>query len=429
MNVKRISLSVAIALALNSSVVFAATTDFHGYLRSGVGASNNEGGTQSGSEFYKNYLGRLGNEFDTYGEIELGQEVWNKDGKSFYVDSMLSMSSDGTTENEHTGDDSADFGLKQLNVQAKGLIAAAPDAVIWAGKRFYQRHDLHIIDSKYWNVSGYGAGVEKLKTGPADLSVAWIRNDQGALNVNYADIRYAGLSPWEGSWIELGVDYAMPNKSDAQDELDDTDSSGLKYATGTDNGVMLTAELTQGMFGFWPKTVVQYATKGLAQNMVSMGGGWYDAWHTNDDAKGYRIINTAEAPLTDNLLLAYVLTYGHVDKTALDYNTWGDNSWANGKSNMFSAVLRPIYQWDDNNRTMMELSYFKLDHKVSGDGTDKWGGKKATLAQAWSAGRGLLARPEIRVYTTYIKNDDGNTFDNSTASHDLRFGVQAEAWW
>lgn len=418
MNAKWIPLSAAIALALGSAAASAATTDFHGYLRGGVGSSTNEGGTKSGSEFNKNKLGRLGNEFDTYGEVELGQEVFNKDGKSFYVDSMLAMDSAGTGNSENTKDDTANFGLKQLNVQAKGLIAAAPDAVLWAGKRFYQRHDLHIIDTKYWNVSGYGGGVEKIKTGPGELSVAWIRDDQGPLNINFADVRYAGLSPWAGSWIEIGADYVMPNKSDAQDKLDDSDSSGIKYATGTDNGVMLTAELSQEMFGFWDKTVLQYANKGMAKNMVTQDGGWYDAWSNNEDAKGFRVINTAEVPAGDNLQFAYVLTYG---KTT-NIDGFGQDQ------SLFSAVVRPIYQWDDYNKTMLELGYFKLNKDASWNPADE-GGKKVTLSQAWSAGRGLFARPEIRVYTTYIKNDQGETFNNSTSDHDVRFGVQAEAWW
>lgn len=208
MKAKLLSASVAMALAMTATA--ASAVDFHGYLRSGLGVSANEGGTQSGSEFQKNKLGRLGNEFDTYGEIGIGQEVWNEDGKTFYVDSMFSIESKGTGNNENTKDDSANFGIKQLNIQAKGLLSAAPEAVLWMGKRFYQRHDLHIIDSKYWNVSGYGAGVEKIKAGPGELSVAWIRDDQGPLNINFADVRYAGLSPWAGSWIELGIDYAMP---------------------------------------------------------------------------------------------------------------------------------------------------------------------------------------------------------------------------
>jgi maltoporin len=432
MKIKCLTTSVAIALAMGSASVYAAATpDFHGYFRGGVGVSNSEGGTQGGSEFNKNKLGRLGNEFDTYGEVELGQEVWNKDGKTFYVDSMFSMDSKGTGNGENTKDDSANFGLKQFNAQAKGLISASPDAVVWMGKRFYQRHDLHIIDSKYWNVSGYGGGVEKIKAGPGDLSVAWIRDDQGPLNINFADIRYAGLSPWAGSWIELGVDYAMPHKSSAQDKLDDTDASGIKYKTGTDNGVMLTAELSQEMFGFWNKTVVQYANKGMAKNMVSQDGGWYDAWKNNEDSKGFRVINTAEIPAGDKLQFAYVLTYGQADNIIWDWESLGKgkNEWAAGDDKLFSAVVRPIYQWDDYNKTMLELGYFTFSHDTDNNGKENWGGKKATISQAWSAGRGLYARPELRVYATYIKDDEDKSFDSNTSDHDVRFGLQAEAWW
>jgi maltoporin len=34
---------------------------------------------------------------------------------------------------------------------------------------------------------------------------------------------------------------------------------------------------SQDMLGGYNKTVLQYANKGLAQNMVSQGGGWYDS--------------------------------------------------------------------------------------------------------------------------------------------------------
>lgn len=72
----------------------------------------------------KNKLGRLGNESDTYGELELGSEVYKKDDVSFYLDSMVSMVSDGSNDNETTLNDDAQFGLRQLNLQIKGLITA-----------------------------------------------------------------------------------------------------------------------------------------------------------------------------------------------------------------------------------------------------------------------------------------------------------------
>ena len=56
MKAKLLATSVAMALAMGSVAVSAATPDFHGYLRGGLGSSTNEGGTQAGSEFNKNKL-------------------------------------------------------------------------------------------------------------------------------------------------------------------------------------------------------------------------------------------------------------------------------------------------------------------------------------------------------------------------------------
>ena len=55
----------------------------------------------------------------------------------------------------------------------------------------------------------------------------------------------------------------MPNTTKKQDSY-----GGLYDA---DNGVMLTGEISQDMLGGYNKTVLQYANKGLAQNMVSQG--------------------------------------------------------------------------------------------------------------------------------------------------------------
>ena len=95
---KMLATSVAMALALTATSASAA--NFTGYFRSGVGVSQ-DGSTQS---WMIPYVGRLGNEADTYTEIGLGQELYNKGGKTFYVDSMFSMNSDGSNDWEATGD-------------------------------------------------------------------------------------------------------------------------------------------------------------------------------------------------------------------------------------------------------------------------------------------------------------------------------------
>lgn len=422
----------------------------NGYFRSGIGTSKDSGGIRAENEYQKTLLGRLGNEYDTYSEIGLGSEVYNKDGKAFYADMMFSISSSGFSENEQTDvsdgsarTDDATFGLKQMNIRGKGLLNWDPEAIMWVGKRFYQRHDMHIIDSKYLDVSGYGAGIEHMSVGPGKLSVAWMRDDnfkndtgtvrigpnghpyKDVLNVNIADIRYADLPVWEGGTMEFAIDYAMPNRTKGQhgvsvasSDADVTDGVSSIYYGDVDNSVLLTAILNQKVFGVDTETVLQYANSGYAHNMSSTGGSWYDGLNDNRGADGFKFINTANIQFTHRFSVDYVFVYGQANDIDADHQD----------QKLFDFVTRPIYQWDDYNKTMAEIGYFNLD---ADHGTDQ-SGHKFTIAQAWSAGPGLFARPEIRLYATYIKSDEGQHPDSiadGDKDSDIRFGVQGEVWW
>ncbi|WP_243978835.1 maltoporin [Vibrio natriegens] len=435
---KKVSvIAAAVAASLAAGSAFA--VDFHGYMRAGVGVSG-DGGQQV--TFEKNKIGRLGNEGDIYGEVQLGQEVYNNNGKTFYVDSMVAMTSNGSNDWESTsancgttlnfpnGPDStegatattecvddAQFALRQFNVQAKGLLNFAPEATLWAGKRFYQRHDVHISDFYYWNISGAGAGIEGIEAGPGKLSFAWVRNDRSditdegndgdAANVNTLDLRYAGLSLWSNASLEMGLDYAIVN------ETEDA-SNSTKDAK---NGVMVTAELTQGLDSGFNKTVFQYGTEGYSKAFAFYGdGSWYGA-EANDGADGYRIINWGVIGLGDNWELGHQLVYG------VGNDMWdGQDKWET-----FSVVARPMFKWDENNKTIFEAGYAIDDN----DGFESTYGKM-TVAQAWSAGSSFWARPEIRLYATYLTADDDNDtqkFDGGRSDDTFQFGVQAEAWW
>ncbi|CAM3778507.1 Maltoporin precursor [Vibrio aerogenes CECT 7868] len=416
-------------LFLALSVAFAVTpahaVDFNGYVRAGIAANADGGGLKGGDEFNKSKLGRLGNEFDNYAEIGLGQELFNDDGHSMYLDTMFSMESSGSMNNETTSrsnSEEATFGIKQAALKVKGYIPSAPEATIWAGKRFYQRQDLHIIDTKYLNISGYGAGVEGVNAGPGTVSGAIVRGDGeawddsvsiGDLNIYYADFRYSNLKPWEGSWAEIAVDYAIVNPSDAQKE------TGAEVAE-LDNGLMLTAQVSQNFSWGWDKVVLQYGDKGLAQNMISQGGGWYDIWSGDvNHAKGYRLINTGDINLSDNFMIDHVLTYGY----AKDHGDWVDDE------NLLSFVLRPAYTWSQYSKTMLELGYFKSKKTWDGGHEDKSAGKKITLAQALTVGKSFFSRPELRFYISYLKDDEGKSLNNGTDNSGVNYGVQFEAWW
>ena len=78
--------TIAIALLSFNVMAEASPLEFHGYMRGGVGLSNNAG---SNSKWEVNKVGRLGNENDLYGEFGLKKGLYSDDKVSFVVDSML----------------------------------------------------------------------------------------------------------------------------------------------------------------------------------------------------------------------------------------------------------------------------------------------------------------------------------------------------
>ena len=424
MTAKWLPISAAVIMALGSAS--ASAVDFHGYFRSGVGVSDN-GDVQTLS---KQKVGRLGNEADTYSEIQLTQEVYNKGGKTFTVDSMFAMASNGSNDWEGTNTNvnyadekttnDATFALRQFNAQAKNLFGG--DEVVWVGKKYNQRHDIHITDFYYWNISGAGAGVEAIKAGPGQLSFAWVRNDRNSdgftvenpVNINTLDARYAGIPLWSDASLEVGADYAIVNATDAQE-------AGSALYKDAKNGVLLTAELTQGLMGGFNKTVLQYGTEGYSKNFAFQGdGSWYGA-EAKDGADGYRIINHGAISMGDSWDLSHQVAYG------VGNEMWGGNdNWET-----FSVVVRPVYKWNDTMKTIFEAGYSN-DKNNNADGTgSSTDNQKYTIAQAWAAGKGFWARPELRVFASYLKADGAFRPDSAGVSQDdaYNFGVQAEAWW
>ncbi|UJF18650.1 maltoporin [Vibrio sp. SS-MA-C1-2] len=444
--------AAAVSAALMSASSFAAAgpTDFFGYMRAGVGVSGANGGQ---TQYEKNNVGRLGNENDVYGEIGIGKDVFQEDDLKFRVNSMIAVTSNGSNDWEGTEGDDAQFALRQFNVESQGILNFAPEATLWAGKRYYQRHDIHITDRYYWDISGAGAGVENIEVGPGKLAVAWVRSDNSgdfnsagaadgpndqSINVNIVDVRYAGINLWSGAQLELGLDYAITNPTSSQNDLN------------TNNGLMFTAEMTQSLLGGFNKTVVQFGTEGYAAPMVYGGAGsWYGV-ADKDDASAYRLINHGVISLNERWDISHQLLWA---STMNDLDKTQDGDVTN-----FSAVIRPEFKWDAHHKTIFEAGYYNNDSgdiestkQVANTGThdadDDWvpaeyttetaqdsSGQKFTLAQAWSAGDSFWARPEFRLYASYLMdNDNANAFKGGDFkagdATEWNFGIQVEAWW
>src|SRR6476469_4039636 len=155
--------------------------EFHGYLRSCFGMNGEEGKMEAFKAPGAGAKYRLGNEAETYGELALTNNWLREDDvtKAPYVKSVVMMSfstaenfSYDSLNNQAQGNDIA---LRQAYVEGGNVFPSVPEIRFWGGQRYYQRHDIHINDFYYLDMSGYGGGVEDIPLGSfAKLQAAWL---------------------------------------------------------------------------------------------------------------------------------------------------------------------------------------------------------------------------------------------------------------
>ncbi|HDR2754199.1 maltoporin [Enterobacter sp. RHBSTW-00175] len=431
---KQVPLAIAIAAGILSAQ--AGAVDFKGYARSGIGWTGSGGEQQCFQATGAQSKYRLGNECETYAELKLGQEVWKEGDKSFYFDTNVAYSVSQQNDWESTSP-----AFREANVQGKNLIDALPGSTIWAGKRFYQRHDVHMIDFYYWDISGPGAGIENIDLGFGKLSLAATRSSESGGSATFADrdalgnriydnlvpndvfdVRLAQMQVNEGGTLEFGVDYGHTNIPD---------DYYLQPGASKD-GWMFTAEHTQSMLKGFNKFVLQYAT----DSMTSNGKGRPEGGSINNNGDMWRVLDHGAISLGDSWDLMYVGMYQDIN---LDNNN-GTKWWTVG--------VRPMYKWTPIMSTLLEVGYDNVKSQKTDDTNSQY---KITLAQQWQAGDSIWSRPAIRVFATYAKwdekwgyanSDSGTGYDSGVAysdtsaktfsrgdSDEWTFGAQMEIWW
>ncbi|SFU77015.1 maltoporin [Xenorhabdus koppenhoeferi] len=415
-----LSLSLTIFTGLLS--IQAAAVDFHGYARSGIGWASRGGEQKCTQTTGAQSKYRLGNECETYAELKLGQELWKDGDKRFYFDTNLAYSVAQEKDWESTNP-----AFREANVQATNIIEWLPGATMWAGKRFYQRHDVHMIDFYYWDISGPGTGLENIDLGFGKVSFAVTRNTEAEgsngwitskhkgipISNDVFDIRLANLPVNAGGTLELGIDYGRANAR-----------KGYQFdKDASKNGVMLTAEHTQSMSGGFNKFVLQYATDA----MISSNNGRAEGASANNNGHMLRVLNHGAISLTNKWDLMYVAMYQDIDRDNNNGNTW------------YTVGVRPMYKWTPIMSTLMEVGYDNVKSQRTKANNDQY---KITLAQQWQAGDSIWSRPAIRVFATYAKWNEKWGYTNGVAyrdtaaqqfsrgkSDEFTFGAQFEAWW
>lgn len=418
----KLPLAAAVTAAIMATPAVA--VDFHGYARAGSSTNLGSGGEQTcfGDGATGHYVGRLADECDTYAELSLGDELYNEDGRSFRFESMVSYgaSDQGNdfqsfSRNDTGGAyDGGDIALRQLYITGNNVIDALPGSTLWAGKRYYQRLDVHHLDLYYLNNSGYGAGVENISAGPGKLSVAYVNHDNPdgttseIVQNNKFDLRYA--FPVGDNTLTLAGVYAMADLTEQQEDLGIEDENGYHFL----------AELATGFMGGFNKFVVQYGADSMGFTGFEAGGpGRVD----NGNVAGYlesswRILDHGVVKLTDRWEMGYSALY----QQGKPFDSAQDDA------ERFSVVVRPTYNWNPVSSTAVEIGYD--DVTFNGVDAESQDLQKVAVAQQWQAGPGYWARPVIRTYAAAFFGDQATGARGGEGiDGDIQIGAQIEAWW
>ena len=416
--------------------------DITGYFRAGYGRDD-EGGPQVGFQAPGALAkGRLGNEPENYGELTFS--------KNFYLPGAFSLSrnSAGGASTEPVASfqvrlsmynpyqnsissGATEFGVPEAWGAIGHLSASQPSMNVWAGNRYYRRHDIHINDFFMYNMSGGGGGVEDIKTPIGKLAFAWIGiGSQSAFSdVPQPDpLNKVGFSKQNfdfrlydfkliGGTGEFGFDVSHATAGE------DAQGFSAPNATGVSFTFIHTAEKWMGENNM-NKFYIQYGhgpgktfTSGF--ETYSVNGGTY----IRPDASGsyrFRVADNVIFEAGNHFSISPVVLY-----QATDYKQYGGmQHWFSMGvrpqvhfNNYLSLAFEPFYDWTDNKDT--NVSDYLL---------------KFTMAPQISLGRSFMSRPAIRGFITYAQWGNGfkgqiggPDYANSTSG--WTWGVQMESWW
>ena len=449
MKINWLPLAAAVALAAGS--VSASAVDFHGYFRAGAQLSTHGGEVYClGNGNVGHKVGRLADECDTYGEAALSQEVYNEANSKFTVNTLFAY---GSTEGfrdlqgnswQGVGSDGPWGGQRLSFREMYAKYDTADGYSIWAGKRFYQRKDIPIMDFYYLNNSGHGTGIENIDVGAGNLNFAVIKwaNDGASAdynrNVYKLDARWNAIPVGFGT-LDASVIYAFPAISDKQKDAVKNDPRGNRG----DSGVLLTLDHAStvgnadGSFSLMNHLIFQWGTNGFGY-VGTYGNHAGDNYTPDVDIVGVRLIDWGTMDFGSDIDLGYSLFWSHLDNGKNHESKGG--TWTYTRSGWeYSIVVRPEYKWTEYTRTTLELGYSQM--KTTGWVTDtKYedpNAYKFTLAQQFTPGKGFWSRPAIRFYASYLGgkqfahgwNTNYSEKNASGHNHQFTFGTQVEAWW
>lgn len=436
MKARNVLLALAVA-ALGLAANEAYAVELHGYLRSGIGG-NSSGGQQvcfknPGAEFKF----RLGNECETYAELEFRESLYkDKSGIEFNYVGMLAYSSNQAQDYESLRFDNGanDIALRQNWVGA--TIPQLGGTTFWAGKRYYYRNDVHIIDFFYWDVSGPGAGVENIDLGVGKLAIAVMSSRPQTKFNDYSSSTDVRQQIWRPDIRMLGIPIGFGTLDLGASFFVTSDQSSAKYAAGEQKtSTWLTAQHFVSILGGFNKVAFQWGQGSAAPLNQSPAQGAPSSSHQ------WRVVEMLV--FQPNPKISGMATFVYQDKK----NVYGDTG-PGGNSKAWAIGARPQWHFSPLFHLAVDAGYQQTQPKVAP--TSNMDLFKLTIAPTLSPppgpGGAFFTRPELRVFGTWawwnkaarnggiVGQGTCEATGTSTSgfgcdTNGFTFGAQVETWW
>ncbi len=401
---------------------------FSGYMRSGFGVDG-KGGPQ---DFFKapNSEGkyRLGNETEAYIEALFTDSFEDENKAHFETNLRLAFVTPTSKSNSFFTTTS----VREAYVAMSGIIRNKKDMKFWAGQRFYDRYENHMIDFWYRDMSGFGGGFEDLKLGKEiKIATAFLGGSIDELQSNgnvypensfvfnkvTGDFRMYGIK-FLGGKVSLTFNYSTFHGDSL---ITDVGNLYIDSSSGWSLGFFHNYPLKNGTNTFH----VFYGT-GAADNykaIIQQPAGLIlvPGDHIRvDDFTRFRILDDIHINFSSYFSLLGLIEYQKLNNGMKE----------NNKLEWLSIGIRPAYHF---NRYFSLVGEFGFDY-TSQKGINSGSVSKFTIAPQLSPLNKILSRPAIRAYVTYAKWSDAfigqvapTSFPNQNSG--LSVGIQMEVWW
>lgn len=343
-----------------------------------------------------NSVGRLGNEGNG-GEIQFTKGLLGPNDTVWKVGFMV----DHWSDNVH---------FKKMFASVSNVFESQPEATFWAGRDFHQRPQTQLADFFIMTHDGQGGGVK-------DLNLGWAKLDLGAVG----EIADGGSSDGQvlyGNSTNDSGDYAITSKLHDIALSDDISMSVLaNYGFSTDDETDPGAARNDGTNAYQIATIFDSNwSKGSNQLALRYSDNAFNTvFNKTEGMQDFYAGLEGNYYATQNFALMYAVAY--VDHT--------ESAKSENDRSEYSAIVRPMYSWNDIHSTWFEFGTSLADYDNGGENT-AW---KATISQNMSIDAFGFGRPMLRLYANVGQSDNKATQPDQGEVDVFAVGAMFEAWW